>query len=197
MLAMIQHLGAGPAFIIGTSKATGGALRASLQAPDLVKGLALISPFIADPFSSWLTRIMASVLLVPPWGIAVFCSYFPRMYPTKQSADFTEHLSEVRMMLKEPGRLRALRLLFSESSGATYSRHSQIPAPVLILMGSRDPDFPHPDQTARQLAARLPHATVQMIEGAGHHAQAEMPEEVAQSILPFFASIEQKNAPTR
>ena len=49
MLALIRHLGAASAFIIGTSKATGGALQASLQASDIVGGLVLISPFVAAP----------------------------------------------------------------------------------------------------------------------------------------------------
>jgi pimeloyl-ACP methyl ester carboxylesterase len=110
------------------------------------------------------------------------------MYPQARSADFEEHLDRVRAMLKEPGRLRALRLLFSESSGATYARHAQVQAPVLILMGSHDPDFKHPEQEAHTLAGRLPHATAQIIEGAGHHLQVEEPEVVGQSILAFLAS---------
>ena len=63
-------------------------------------------------------------------------------------------------------------------------------------MGSRDPDFKQPEQEARLLAERLKgtHATVQMIEGAGHHLQAEVPEQVAQSILSFLAAIEQEAA---
>jgi pimeloyl-ACP methyl ester carboxylesterase len=59
-------------------------------------------------------------------------------------------------------------------------------------MGSRDPDFKQPEQEARLLAERLKatHTTVQIIEGAGHHLQAEMPEQVAQSILAFLAARE-------
>ncbi|WP_201374765.1 alpha/beta fold hydrolase [Ktedonobacter robiniae] len=95
-------------------------------------------------------------------------------------------------MLKEPGRLRALRQLFSESSGATYTRHGEVQTPALLLMGSRDPDFKDPQQETRTLAKRLPHATVQIIEGAGHHLHVEEAEVVGQSILAFFATISQK-----
>jgi pimeloyl-ACP methyl ester carboxylesterase len=105
----------------------------------------------------------------------------------KRPADFQDHLDRVVAMLKEPGRLRALRQLFSEHSGATYAHHYEIQALTLILMGSRDPDFPSPEQEARTLAGRLPHATVQIIEGAGHHLHVEEPEVVGQSILAFFA----------
>lgn len=188
MLALIRHLGATSAFIIGASKATGGALQAALQEPSLVRGLVLLGPFVAAPRSVLLTNLMTGLIFFPLWGVALYSSYFPKMYPKARPADFEEHLDRVRAMLKEPGRLRALRRLFSETSGATYARHSQVQAPVLILMGSRDPDFKHPEQEARTLAGRLPHATAQIIEGAGHHLQVEEPEVVGQSILAFLAS---------
>ncbi len=194
MLALIKLLGAGSAFIIGASKATGAALQASLQEPALVRGLVLIGPFVAAPRSTLLTELMTGLIFFPLWGVVLFCSYFPKLYPKARPIDFEEHLGRVRAMLKEPGRLRALRLLFSESSGATFSLHSQVQAPVLILMGSRDPDFRHPEQEARTLAERLPHASVQLMEGAGHHLQVELPEQTAQSILAFFAEVEQQTA---
>lgn len=197
MLALIRHLGAESAFIIGTSKATGGALQASLQAPDLVRGLVLLGPFVAAPRSALLTKLTVYLYLAPLWGVAIYGSYFPRMYPKARPTDFEEHLGKVRAMLKEPGRLRAMRLLFSESSGETYARHSQVRAPVLILMGSRDPDFKHPEQEARTLAGRLPHATARIIEGAGHHLQVEEPEVVGQSILAFLARCDEPEAARR
>jgi len=192
MLALIKHLGAESAFLIGTSKATGGALQAALQEPSRIRGLVLIGAQVAAPRSALLTKVMTSILLFPLWGVALYSFYFPRMYPQARPADFKEHLVKVKAMLKEPGRLRALRLLFSESSGATYTRHFQVQAPVLILVGSRDPDFKHPEQEARTLAERLPHARVQIMEGAGHHLQVEVPEQTAQSILAFFAEVEQQ-----
>ena len=194
MMALIKHVGAASAFIIGASKATGAALQAALQEPSLVRGLVLIGPFVAAPRSTLLTNIMTGLIFFPLWGVALYSSYFPRMYPKARPTDFEEHLGKVRAMLKEPGRLRALRLLFSESSGATYSHHAQVQAPVLILMGSRDPDFKYPEREARTLAERLPHATVQIMEGAGHHLQVELPEQTAQSILAFFAEVEQQIA---
>lgn len=194
MLALMKHLGTSPAFIIGTSKATGAALQASLQEPTLVRGLVLIGPFVAAPRSALLTKLTVSLLLAPLWGVAVFRSYFQRMYPKVRPTDFEEHRRRVMAMLKEPGRLRALRQLFSESSGETYARHGEVQAPTLILMGSRDPDFKDPEQEARTLAGRLPHAAVQIISDAGHHLQVEEPEVVGQSILAFLETCQQSIA---
>jgi pimeloyl-ACP methyl ester carboxylesterase len=52
----------------------------------------------------------------------------------------------------------------------------------------------HPEQEARTLAEHLPHSSVQLMEGAGHHLQVEVPEQTAQRILAFFAAVEQKPA---
>jgi pimeloyl-ACP methyl ester carboxylesterase len=134
---------------------------------------------------------MTSLLLNPLWGRTLYSVYFPKLYPKARPVDFEEHRGKVMAMLKEPGRLRALRLMFSESGGATYARHARVQAPVLILMGSRDPDVRHPEQEAQTLGRRLPHATVQMIDQAGHHLAAETPEEVGPRILAFLATIEQ------
>ncbi len=197
MLALISHLEAGPACIIGTSKATGGALRAAIEAPSLISGLVLIGVMVAAPRSPVLTHLMVSLLLHPLWGAALYDFYFPKLYPKALPADFEEYRANVKAMLKEPGRLRALRGLFSESSGATYARHAQVEAPVLILMGSRDPDVKYPEQKANTLGRRLPHATVQIIEGAGHHLTAEMPEVVGPSILAYLATIEHRMVSAR
>jgi pimeloyl-ACP methyl ester carboxylesterase len=190
MLALIRHLGGKPAFILATSKATGGALRAAIDAPDLVSGLVLIGVMVAAPRSPVLTHLMASLLLHPLWGVALYNSYFPKLYPKARPADFEEYRAKVKAMLKQPGRLRAFRLLCSESSGATYFLHAQVQTPVLILMGSRDPDVKHPEQEAITLGERLPQATVQIIEGAGHHLAAEMPGVVGPRMLAFLATIE-------
>ncbi|HEV2238767.1 MAG TPA: alpha/beta fold hydrolase [Ktedonobacterales bacterium] len=197
MLALIRHLEGGPARIIATSKATGGALRAAVEAPSLVSGLALIGVMVAAPRSPVLTHLMTSFLLHPLWGVALYDFYFPKLYPKARPADFAEQRAKVKAMLKEPGRLRALRQMFSESGGATYARHAQVEAPVLILMGSRDPDVKRPEREAYALGRRLPHATVQVIEGAGHHLAAEMPEVVGSRILAFLATIEREAVPQR
>ena len=92
-------------------------------------------------------------------------------------------------MLKEPGRLRSMRRLFAEVGQEWDARIARVTAPVLILMGSRDPDFGQPEEEAGKYAARLTatHPTVRVYEGAGHHLQAEIPEQVAESVLDFLA----------
>jgi pimeloyl-ACP methyl ester carboxylesterase len=107
ILALIEHLGAGPAIVIGTSVASAAAIWAAVEAPPLIDGLVLISSF-AQAAPPWKIRLMTSLLLNPLWGQALYARYFPMMYPSVRPADFDAHLAQVRSMLGEPGRLRAL-----------------------------------------------------------------------------------------
>jgi pimeloyl-ACP methyl ester carboxylesterase len=188
ILALIRHLNGGPAIVIAVSKATGAALWASVEAPSLIRGLVLIGIF-AHAVSPMRAVLMARIVLAQPWGVALYASYFPSLYPLRRPADFDEHLAEVKTMLKEPGRLHALTLLFSDTGSDWDARVSKVSVPVLILMGSRDRDVKDPREEAGLLAERLQAAPKQVIiiEGAGRHLPAEVPEEVQQHVLHFLA----------
>ncbi len=189
MLSLISYLNVGPAVIIGTSVAIAAAIWAAVEAPNLVNSLVLISAY-ARAASRLSASLMANLFLAPLWGRPLYLYYFPKMYPSTRPTDFEAHLEQVKAMLKEPGSMRALRLVFANSYRDWDARVSQVRVPTLIIMGSRDPDFKQPAQEAHQLAERLKatRVNVRIIEGAGHHPQAEMPEQTAQSILDFLAT---------
>jgi pimeloyl-ACP methyl ester carboxylesterase len=74
---------------------------------------------------------------------------------------------------------------------------SQTRVPALVVMGTRDPDFPDAAGEARWLAAEM-HAESLIIDGAGHYPHAEMPERVAPRLLSFIIeAIQQRQALTR
>lgn len=60
----------------------------------------------------------------------------------------------------------------------------RITQPTLIIHGTADALVPQ--SAARRLAAALPHARLQLLEGAGHVPTMTRPAEVAQAINAFF-----------
>jgi pimeloyl-ACP methyl ester carboxylesterase len=76
------------------------------------------------------------------------------------------------------------------SKQASVDRLSQVKAPALVIMGTRDPDFKRPAQEAQLVATAL-HASLHMIEGAGHYPHAEMPEQVAPLLISFFQQVQE------
>lgn len=86
--------------------------------------------------------------------------------------------------------MRALRAMLLASKQASENRLSQVKAPALVITVTRDPDFKRPAQEAQLVATAL-HASLHMIEGAGHYPHAEMPEQVAPLLVSFFQQVQE------
>jgi pimeloyl-ACP methyl ester carboxylesterase len=71
-------------------------------------------------------------------------------------------------------------------------RLGEIRVPTLVMAG-RD-DFIFPPEATQELAARIPGATLRIIEGAGHNPQSEQPGQVMEAIRQFFANLPTQQA---
>jgi pimeloyl-ACP methyl ester carboxylesterase len=187
MLALVRELG-GPAVLVGNSMSAGAAAWAAAEAPDLVQGLVLISPFVRNPKIGRLAELAFRLALQRPWGPRLWVSYYRRLYPGAAPADLAEHRSHIRAWLRRPGAWRAFQTTTHSSHAPVEARLADVRAPALIVMGSADPDFPDPAAEARLVADRLG-GEVFMVEGAGHYPQAEYPELVTPRMLAFLEAV--------
>ncbi len=193
MLALIRSLESGPAVIIGTSMSAGAAVWAAAEAPELVRGIVLIGPFVrgTKTFASEVTRVLFALMFMRPWGPGLWMTYFNTLFPTAKPADFEDYTARLRANLLQPGRMEALNGMMAASKIESEKRLPLVTAPALVLMGSKDPDFAnHQEDEARWVAAQV-HGAYRMIAGAGHYPHAEMPEVTAAEILAFLQSLPQ------
>lgn len=187
MLALLRHLDAGPAVIIGESFTPASAIWAAAEAPDLVAGIALCGPFLTEQQLNPFMRALAALVTRSPrlWTDMFYRS----LYPTSPPPDFAAYRRALRANLRQPGRMAALRAMAGASKTDANARLAEVTCPVLVLMGTKDPDFPDPAAEAATATEQAPHATVVMIEGAGHYPPAEMPEQTAAALLPFLSHV--------
>jgi pimeloyl-ACP methyl ester carboxylesterase len=191
LLALARDLGASssaPAVIIGDSMSAGAAVWSAAEAPELVAGLVLVDPFVRGDGSLPL-QLLFSALLARPWGPAAWLRYYASLYPTRKPADFEAYCAALRANLSQPGRLEALRRMMAAPKTASEQRLGRVKGPALVLMGSRDPDFKHPEAEAQWVASHL-NAEYTMIDGAGHYPHAEMPEVTVPLVLSFLHALE-------
>jgi pimeloyl-ACP methyl ester carboxylesterase len=196
IVALLRHLDAGPATVVGASYAAGAALFAAAEAPELVAGLVLIGPFVRAHGSASKRRrdrAMYSLLFARPWGVALWKSYFPRFFPSRKPDDFAAYLRTLAANLRQPGRLRALRAMMTTTQADAETVIAQVRKPTLVVMGTRDPDFPSPEQEARWIAERLTGAN-RMIDGAGHYPHVEYPEQTGPVIVDFLRAMPSEEA---
>jgi pimeloyl-ACP methyl ester carboxylesterase len=187
IVALIRELNAGPAVVVGDSMAGGAAVWAAVEAPELIRGLILVDPFV-DGEGNRLVELLVTVLFARPWGPSLWLKYYASLYPTRKPADFLEYSAALYANLKEPGRLEATRQMLYASKQAAGERISRVNQPTLVLMGSKDSDFKNPEGEAKRLAEALRGRYV-MIESAGHYPHAELPEVTAPVILDFIQSL--------
>jgi pimeloyl-ACP methyl ester carboxylesterase len=185
MVALLRSLDGGRATIVGESMSAGAAVWAAAEAPDLVASLVLIGPFVRGETTA-ANALLYKALFSRPWGPAAWQWYYSTLYPTRKPVDFAAYIASLRSNLAEQGRLEALQHMLSASKSASEQRLREVKVPVMVVMGTKDPDFKDPSAEAGAVAEIL-HARLHLVEGAGHYPHAEMPEVVAPLLLAFLS----------
>jgi pimeloyl-ACP methyl ester carboxylesterase len=185
-LALIEHLKAGSAVILGNSFAAGSALWAAHDAPARVSGVVLLGPIVRDLKVSWFAMLALKIGFAGPWRVWFWTTYWNSLFPTHKPADQDKVKAAITENLHEPARMAALQTMIGLSKADTAAIVPQSQVLALVVMGTRDPDFPDATAEARWLASEL-HAESLIIDGAGHYPHTEMPERVAPKLLSFIA----------
>lgn len=191
VVALVDELDAGPATLVGTSMGAAAVAWAAAEAPKKVSSAVLIGPFVRDvPPSSWIAGVaqaaMIKVALWGPWGEWAWGQVYGTFYGEKKPADFAAYRDALVANLSEDGRMDALRGMIAASKKDVEVRLPEVKAPVLVVMGTKDPDFADPRAEADTVAGLLRGRTV-MVGGAGHYPQVEQPDAVAKAIRAFVA----------
>jgi pimeloyl-ACP methyl ester carboxylesterase len=199
LVALIRHLGGGPAVIVGHSLSGGAATIAAASAPDLVSGIVEMGPFTRKVEYSvgGLLRIRryrrGSLLLggvMVLRSLKMWMSYLDVAYPEKP-ADYAAYMTALRAKLSEPGRMAEFLKTMKTSPADAGAALPRIACPALVIMGDEDPDWADPRAEAEGIVAAMPAGlgAVAMIKGAGHYPHAQCADEVAALIVTFARAL--------
>ncbi|MEO0564253.1 MAG: alpha/beta hydrolase, partial [Chloroflexota bacterium] len=188
IIALICHFGGAPAHLIGTSFSPASIVWAAVEAPERVKSLTLIGAFVRDPQTNPVMQGVMWLMINNPFRVQAWRAFYPTMFPSGKPHDFDRYLDKLTRNLKEVGRFDALKAYASASRTPSETRLPQIQQPVLVVMGTADPDFPKPVEEAEYIAEQTS-GQLALIEGAGHYPQSEMPDETVSVILEFLQQV--------
>ena len=189
LVALIRHLGGGPAVIVGHSLSGGAATIAAASAPDLVSGIVEVGPFTRKVEYSvgGLLRIgryrrgtMGMMGVIVLHSMRSWFRYLDVAYPEKP-ADYAAYMTALRAKLSEPGRMAEFLKTMKTSPADAGAALPRIACPALVIMGDEDPDWADPRAEAEGIVAAMPAGlgVVAMIKGAGHYPHAQCAVEVA------------------
>jgi 3-oxoadipate enol-lactonase len=170
---LLEHLGTGPAFVIGVSMGAAVAMRLALDAPALVRGLGLVSPWSHpnDHMRAIINRLvrLAEVGDMKRHSTLLLRYSFPSGY-------LEAHPSEERRLrvqaLAQPAEVVAsawVACLTCDLRGAERA----IRAPSLIIAGRSD--LFTPPYLARAVARELADVEIEVWEETGHFPFLEHP----------------------
>lgn len=195
LLAVVRHLG-GPAVLIGQSISGGAATIAAADAPELVDGIIEIAPFtrkqsfdLAGLLRSRRYRAAYSQMakLIILGRLSSWEGYLDVAMPVKPT-DWDHELTRIQTKLNEPGRMKVLQAMAKANPGDAGKQLPHVACPVLVIVGSADPDWASPRAEGERILADLPRGAGELavIEGAGHYPHAQTPKDVLALALPFL-----------
>ncbi len=199
LVALVRHLGGGPAVVVGQSISGGAATIAAATAPELVAGVVELAPFTrapSYPIGALLTNtryrrgalfLMRTLVAgsLPAWR-----KYLDLAYPTKP-ADWDVEIARIDAKLREPGRMKGLQAMCKANRADAGRQLAHVRCPVLVVEGSRDPDWADPRAEGQAVVDELPAGLGELavLEGVGHYPHAEAPDELLALTVPFLARV--------
>ena len=194
LLKLLDLKGVKHAHVVGHSWGTAISLSLSLQAPNRVRSLTLMSPFAYEkqvpPFLLWARApIMGEFLFSQIWDQRLDDRLAYAFYDADKFAT-PEVTDKAKKVMKRPGVLAAALaaargIRFTEMEPA----YPGLEVPVLILSGREDRVTRL--HAARQLNADLPNSRHKVIPLCGHLIPVEHPRKVLRHLQRFYEELQQ------
>ena len=193
-VALLEQLNLTNVFLCGNSMAAASVLYTTVTSPSRIAGTILCSPFAWDHNMPFGVPTLLNILLNTCTGPSFWTMYYKGLYTIKPCPvdDLDKYCHSLKKNLSESGRMTALRgHVFGKKAPCVFDWSKLHDRPVLVVLGSKDPDFPSIDKEIQGFHERLPqtHGKVVVLEGAGHYPMVELPKDTANAITEFVSSI--------
>lgn len=179
----------GGAIVLGHGSGARLALDAAMAAPSAVTGLVLIGGTLSAPRGrSWLARLIMRTPQMQRLG-PVFLRQLagdPGLtilragWADPTALDDATVAAYRRAFTVEGWDTALWQMSMAEPPSSLDGRVGGVNVPVLVLAGADDRTVPV--EESERIAAQLPNATLRLLDGCGHYAQEECPEQVQAAI---------------
>jgi len=173
-----------PALFIGNSLGGNAAARLAIEAPELVRGLVLVSPggfTVHDVVTRAFCRLQGSRWALSPRRFAGW--YLKHRTPTVRG--MLERAATAQASVARLAINRSVWRGFLEPEHDLRQRARAIAAPTLLIFGAQDPVISA--RTDGPAAARAIRGARLVVMPSGHAPFAEIPEAFLAEVLPFLA----------
>jgi len=198
VIKLLDDLGWDDAILVGNSLGGGTSLAVALQAPERVRGLALLGsvglreglPLAGRLAFLGVTPFLCSLTPALAMRLGLESARFRRGTVTR------DRTAACHAYLRDrDGRaafLRTLKHLYGPDMDRMAPLYAHIECPTLVIHGERDPLIRlwH----AQRLAKSIPGAELARLSRCGHFPQEEAPDQVAAALRPFLERVTARTA---
>jgi pimeloyl-ACP methyl ester carboxylesterase len=209
VISVMDAEGIDRAHLVGNSMGGRVAIEVGLQAPDRVRGLALLCPAVAFIRRGYhpIVRLARPELGLLPhrFGRATVAKQFWSMFHDPDSVDPAVAdiaVDEFQRIYSSAGArlafLSAARNIYLDKPfgrGGFYPRLSELTPPALFVWGSHDPLIPAAFK--RHVAQWLPSAEQIVLDRCGHVPQVERPDQTNGLLQRFLARVDALGSTSR
>jgi valacyclovir hydrolase len=173
--ALLRELGTGPTHLIGFSDGGEVALFMAALTPDLTRSLVTwgAAGQLNDP-DGQLRAMMRNLIDRPIPPLQGYRDFLVDYYGEEQARAMTQNVVKGQSEIIEGEKQGQLAIAVA----------GRIGCPALLITGEHDMFAPPP--LIQQLAARIPHAEIRVVEGAGHDVQNSHHDWLARTILDWL-----------
>lgn len=192
LVALLHAIGFQRAVWLGYSLGGRVALQVAVRHPEAVSALVLegATPGLptAEERAARIAADEQQAQMLETRGLEAFVDYWESIpLWDSQRETLTDHQREVlrrqRLAQRATGLANSLRGMGTGAQAYVAGALPGLRVPVLLTAGRLDTKF---TQIAHEMAAALPEATVHIIEGAGHCAHLECPDEFNTVVADFL-----------
>ncbi len=180
LFLLLDRLGVDRCVLAGESAGAAVVLEAALRQPGRFSGLVLVGGRYSGDKTPQRDRLLQGCRLDFPSTMAAFVD------ACVPEEDCEAERAWGKQIVMRSSANAAIELMECMEGIDIESRLGQLPMPALVIHGSRDAITPL--SSSQILAARLPHATLAVIDGAGHVPTVTRPERLTAGIDEFFGA---------
>ena len=197
LLGLLRFLHVDKTYLLGLSRGGGVAAEFTLEHPEMVDALILVSSNLGGVPDAYREMLNASFAAARDEGVSKAVQVWlddPYQAPSPDNAAARQRFREI----VDENLVVNLFLLFGAKvvqrpAVPVFQRIAKIRVPTLILSGERD----HPDARANyeRAAATIPGAKKLEIPGAAHLVNVDQPEQFNRAVLDFLSGLGAGNRP--
>ncbi|KAI8850018.1 Alpha/Beta hydrolase protein [Chytridium lagenaria] len=193
IIAVLDHAQINqPVTLLCNSLSAASAITVASEHASRVKGVITFGGFFRDMPGDKYFRPASHILFTSLWGTSVWISAF-RSFFKSPPLDIEEYVAAVtRKMTSDPNHIAVIGKMIRTTKDIAWSKISSVKVPVLLVMGSLDPDFSDPKAESEVVAKALTggkRVEILMVDGAGHYPHVEKSGEVGESVVRFMGTL--------